>query len=300
MRPPARAAQPDDDELDDDELDDDQLDDDELDGDELDDMDDDEYPGSSRLRLPEDAEFSVGGFAVDPERRVLTTGVGLPIGFVRAVLWGLPVAGLVLGFLAVARFPGAPGAASTGAPGGWLMISLTGLGLLVLALGGFAALLGRTPGRGWALTASVLAVLAALLLAAVFGVLALVRPTLRRLSVEQGRLVDRTMLSSGARGAAVAAAIVLVLAVGAFAAAVVRSGVLNRSDAGLLLVATLIAVIAAYSWRFLYIVAAMLVVAAGIGLAWAGSKLAAAARVDAAAARFDAAAAPVGGDGGPA
>ena len=68
----------------------------------------------------------------------------------------------------------------------------------------------------------------------------------------------------------------ILLSVGwlAFGCAVLASGVLNRVDGYLVLCAVAIGVLAAYlSWQFLITVAAMVLLAAGLGLAWTASRL---------------------------
>jgi hypothetical protein len=57
--------------------------------------------------------------------------------------------------------------------------------------------------------------------------------------------------------------------------AVLVSGVLNRVDGALLMVGVCVAVGAGYlSWQFLLVIAAMIIVAAGLGLAWTAWRLA--------------------------
>jgi Amt family ammonium transporter len=198
--------------------------------------------------------------------------------FARFGVWTLPFAAICVALGVVREWPTAAEPATASA-GSWLVLTVSALVLMVVGVVSVGALLAATAGRWWAV-ASVLSVIAgSLLLAPVLGLMGLARPVAPQLEQQFGvgvgagletRLFDTTI----ARWFGVSGLVLLCVAGIALGLAILASRVLDRSDGWLVLVAVGVGVGAAYvGWQFLLVVAAMVLLAAWLGLAWTASRL---------------------------
>lgn len=199
--------------------------------------------------------------------------------FARAAVWTLPVSAVCVALSGMWGWPTRTAEPSGESPGTWLVVTMAGLVLGLAGVLAMTALLSSTPGRRWSLAALSLVLTGTVLLAPVLGVLALARPAVSRLSDRLGpdtaadleaRFFDNTISRwLGLGGLALLAAGWL-----AFGCAVLAARVLNRVDGYLVLCAVVIGVVAAYlSWQFLITIGAMVLLAAGLGLAWTAARL---------------------------
>jgi hypothetical protein len=192
----------------------------------------------------------------------------------RIGLWGLPVAALLFAIGGMWGWP-EPGQVPGGqSPGTWLVVTIFAMMLGLFGMIALAALVSPTTGRRWGIAALVFTVIGTVLFAPVTGVIGLARPAVSRAENRIGgpaaadlehRLFDSSVIKWLVVGGLV------LLACGWFAAgcAVLACGVLNRVDGFLLLGAVSVAVLGAYlSWQFLLVIAAMMGLAAGLGLSW--------------------------------
>jgi len=176
--------------------------------------------------------------------------------FSRSTLWALPVAAIALG---LSGWFGRP------PPGGfqafrWLVLAQLALASGLLGVIALTGLLIVTKARRWALVALLVTIAGVVTLGPVAGLVA---------------VVDR----SGRDGAGVfvvgiAGVVLAVLGWVVLGAAVIKSGLLNGSDGVLLMAGAGAAGLAALVGQsVLQVIAAMLLLAAGLGIAWSGSRL---------------------------
>jgi hypothetical protein len=202
--------------------------------------------------------------------------------FGRSVVWAIPAAAICFAVLGVWGWPDADTAGPAGQSlGTWLVIMLSGLWLTLLGAIGLAALLYPTAVRRWSLASVILLFSGTILLGPVLGLAAVARPEVARLRAANqiapdaaanldGGLVDGTI----GRWLAVGGLVLLAFGWFALGCGVLGSGVLNRVDGFLVLLAVAVGVAAAYlSWEFLLVIASMIVVAAGLGIAWTASRV---------------------------
>jgi hypothetical protein len=192
--------------------------------------------------------------------------------FARALVWALPVGMALLALTGVWGWP-TPSHEGEEAPGTWLTGTLFALVLAIVGVMALTALLSLTPGAGWAVAAVVLVVPGTVLLAAVLGVVGIARPAASRLSLS-GKLEGRFFDGAVSRWLAVGGFVLLAAGWLCLAVAVLAAEVLNRIDGWLLAGSVGLATIAAY-WhlQFLVVIATMLALAAGLGLAFTASRL---------------------------
>jgi hypothetical protein len=199
--------------------------------------------------------------------------------FARAMVWCLPAAVLALALASVWGWPTSTAEPSGASPGTWLVMTLLGLGLWLAGVIGLAALVASTALRMWGTVAALATIAGTVLAAPALGVIGLARPAVSRAAYEigadpageiQGHLLD------GSVGRWLVIGGFVLLAVGAIAAAgaILGSRVLSRIDGWLVVGAIAVAAIGAYlSWEFLLTLAAMVMLAATLGLAWTVSRL---------------------------
>jgi len=175
--------------------------------------------------------------------------------FGRSALWALPVAAVAIGLNGWFGWPPSGGFEAFR----WLLFAQLALAFGLLGVIALTGLLIVTRGRRWALLALLVTIAGVVTLGPVAGLVAL----------------DRSALDGGgALVLGVAAVTLAVLGWVALGAAVLASGVLNGSDGGLLIAGAGLAALAAVVGRsFLQVIAAMLLLAAGLGIAWSGSRL---------------------------
>jgi Amt family ammonium transporter len=194
-------------------------------------------------------------------------------------VWTLPAAAICYALSGMWGWPTRNSEPAGESPGTWLVVTVFGLILGVAGVLAVTALLSATPGRRWSVGALVLIPAGSLLLTPVLGVIAVARPSVSRTADRIGAdaaldLENRFFDNAITRWLGVGGLILLAAGWFLLGCAVLASGVLNRVDGYLLLCAVAIAVLAAYmSWQFLITVAAMVVLAAGLGLAWTASRL---------------------------
>jgi hypothetical protein len=150
-----------------------------------------------------------------------------------------------------------------------------------MLLGGVAltALLAVTSGRRWALAALVSLLSGTVMFVPVLGLLGVARPALSRLAgIDPGTAADLSMrVVDGALSRWLGVGGLVLVGAGwfAFGLAVLAARVLSRADGVLVLLAVTVATTGVLtSWQFLFVVAAMVMVAAGLGLAWTAWRLA--------------------------
>jgi hypothetical protein len=205
--------------------------------------------------------------------------------FARALVWLLPAAVLLLALSSLAGWPTATAEPSLLSPGGWVAVTAVGLALWVGGVCALSALVAAMPARPWGLVAVVASILGMGMLTPVVGAVGFARPAISRAAnaVENDPAIADAAASMQAQvldhtaGRALLAGGAILLAIGAIAMAfaVLGSRVLNRTDAWLIMLATLVAGVAAYlSWEFLLTLAAMVMLAATLGLAFTASRIA--------------------------
>jgi hypothetical protein len=206
-------------------------------------------------------------------------------GFARAAVWCLPAAVLLLAISSVVGWPTEQAESNLLSPGGWVTVTALGLALWVAGVVALAALVAAMPVRRWGLVAVVTSIVGTAMLSAIVGAVGLARPAISRTAnaVENDPVIAEAASSMQARvldhttGRVLLAGGAILLAVGALALAfaVLGSRVLNRTDAWLIMLATVVAGVAAYlSWEFLLTLAAMVMLAATLGLAFTASRIA--------------------------
>jgi hypothetical protein len=197
----------------------------------------------------------------------------------RVAVWGLPAAAVCFALAGLWRWPTAERGPSMVSPGTWLLVTVAGLVLALVAALGVSAVLANTRGRVLSLVGLLMSLAGTVLVAPILGVVALARTAVSRTGAEIGT----------ANGAALDARLfdnapTRVLGLGGTALlgggwVAVGLGVLvcrtfKRLDGSLLLAAVAVAVVASYlAWQFLLVVAAMVLLAAGLGLSWNAVRL---------------------------
>jgi hypothetical protein len=199
--------------------------------------------------------------------------------FARGAVWALPVAAVCFATGGLWGWPTPTREPSGQSPGTWLVVSLIGLLLGAAGVTGLVALLSPTAARRWSLAALVGVAAGTVLVAPVLGVVALARPAVSRLAGQlppgiTANLEYRFFDNAVSRWLAVGGFALLAAGWFALGCAVLASNVLNRIDGYLILAAVGVAVVSAYlSWQFLTVVAAMVLLAAGLGLSWTAARL---------------------------
>jgi len=205
--------------------------------------------------------------------------------FARAAIWCLPVASLLLALSAAFGWPTTIGEPSLISPGGWVILTSFGLGLWVIGVMALAALVAPTTARRWAWPAVAVSALGVALLAPAVGVTGLARPAIRRtaagvandgqISTAAGQMQSQLLDNTTGRFLIVAGSALLLLGAVALAATILRSRVLTQHDAWLVLLGVAIAIAAAYaSLQFLFVIAALFLLAGTLGLAYTASRIA--------------------------
>jgi hypothetical protein len=201
--------------------------------------------------------------------------------FARAAIWCLPAAVLAFALASVWGWPTPTAETSGASPGTWLVVSLFGLGLWLAGVVGLAALMAATALRTWGAVAVIATIAGTVLVAPVLGVLGLARPAVVRAAdvigaQPAGGLQSQFLDGTVGRWLVIVGFALLALGAIATAGAILGSRVLNRIDGWLVLGSIAVAVVAAYlSWEFLLTLAAMVMLAATLGLAWTVSRLSA-------------------------
>jgi Amt family ammonium transporter len=231
---------------------------------------------------PEPAEDAASVALIDDDAcRVLDAAWARTLRFARSATWTLPAGAFGFALVGVWGWP-TPAAGPTGqAASAWLVITLISLALTLVGGVALTGLLGATPGRYPAAGALVAMLTGTVVFVPVVGLVGVARPAIANLPAQirvggmagslDARLLDGPLVRwLGAGG-------LVLLGAGWFAmgCAVLISGVLNRVDGTLLMLAVSVAVTAGYlSWQFLLVIAAMVMVAGGLGLAWTAWRLA--------------------------
>lgn len=205
--------------------------------------------------------------------------------FARAAVWCLPVAALLLALSAFFSWPTETSEPSLVSPGTWLVVTAFGLGLWLIGVVALAALVASTRVRPWGYVAVVASALGVALLAPVAGAVGFGRPAISRTAQtiqDDGRIVGiagemhaRLLDNTTGRWLTVGGGVLLAVGAFAVAGAILGSRVLQRHDGWLVLLGLAFAVIGAYlSWEFLFVLAAMVILAGALGLAYTVSRLA--------------------------
>ncbi len=199
--------------------------------------------------------------------------------FARMTVWGLPAAVVFLALSTVWGWPTTTSESHGASPGTWLVVTLVGLGLWLTGVMGLAALVAATPVRAWGFVAVTFTIAGTVFLAPVIGVLGLARPAISRTADSigadaAGRMQAQLLDGTVGRWLIVGGAALLAVGAIAVAGAILGARVLNRLDGWLVAAAITVAVVAAYlSWEFLLTLAAMVMLAATLGLAWTVSRI---------------------------
>jgi hypothetical protein len=199
--------------------------------------------------------------------------------FAQASIWCLPAAVLTLALASVWGWPTPTSETSGASPGTWLVMSLLGLGLWLAGVVALAALVAATGLRPWGIVAVLATIAGTMFVAPVLGVIGLARPAVLRTAEvigadPAGSLQAQFLDGAVGRWLIVCGFALLGLGAIAVAGTILGSRVLNRIDGWLVLGAVALAALAAYlSWEFLLTLAAMVMLAATLGLAWTVSRL---------------------------
>ncbi len=199
--------------------------------------------------------------------------------FARASVWCLPAAVLAIAVASVFGWPTPTSETSGASPGTWLVLNLFGLGLWLVGVIALAALAAATPLRPWGIVAVAATIGGTVLVAPVLGVLGLARPAVVRTAAvigadPAGSLQAQFLDGTVGRWLVIVGFALLGLGAIAVAGTILGSRVLNRMDGWLVLGSIAVAALAAYlSWEFLLTLAAMVMLAATLGLAWTVSRL---------------------------
>jgi hypothetical protein len=219
----------------------------------------------------------------DAEAREGVRRVGLAWGrvlrFARSLTWALPTG--ALGF-ALTGMWGVPDPAADRAgqsPGTWLVITLFSLVLALVGGVALTALLAATTGRRWAVVAILLMLSGTVFIVPVLGLIGVARPGVLGVASRIGpevaaELEDRLFDGAVTRWLLVGGLLLLALGWLSLGCAVLVTGPLNRTDGFLVQLAVIVAAVGAYlSWQFLFVIAAMVMVAGGLGLAWSAWRI---------------------------
>jgi hypothetical protein len=208
------------------------------------------------------------------------TGLGATLArSVRVAVWALPASAVCLALSGMWGWPTRYAEPAGASPGTWLVVTLGGLILGLIGVLCLTVLVAATPGRAAGIVAVVLVLIGSLLLAPVLGVLGLARPAGTRM---EGRIGGEAAAELDARfldhplGRWLGFGGLIMLGAGwlAVAVAVLASRLLNRVDGYLVVCAVAIGAAAAYlNWQFLITVAAMVLLAAGLGMSWSAVRL---------------------------
>ncbi|GEM_PF-1430186 len=219
--------------------------------------------------------------AIGPPRRVLghTAWARSMRRFARATVWAVPAAAICFALGGLWGWP-TPDEGPTGQSAGtWLVVTLLGLLFGLLGAVSLTALLAATTGRRWALIALLFVAAGTVFFAPVVGLVGLARPSVTSIAGQISRDAATNLEAAffdGSVGRWLGIGGLVLLAAGwlALGCAVIASGVLHRVDGWLVLVAVAVAVGAAYlSWQVVFVIGSMLLLAAGLGLAWSASRL---------------------------
>jgi hypothetical protein len=204
--------------------------------------------------------------------------------FARIAIWCLPAAALALALSTIFGWPKANRSTSLVSPGTWVLFTLIGLALWAAGVTALAALAAGTRTRPWGFVAVPAAITGAVAISPAVGIAGLARPVISQAtqSVQNdSRIADvasaiQTQLLSGTgRLLLVTGGVLLAISAVAVAGAVLGSRVLSGHDAWLIIAALLLTGGAAYlSWDFLYPLAAMVLLAGTLGLAYTVSRIA--------------------------
>lgn len=205
--------------------------------------------------------------------------------FARGAVWALPAGALLLALSNVFGWPTETTEPALVSPGTWVVVTAFGLGLWLVGVVALAALVAGTRVRPWGYVAVVASALGVALLAPVVGAVGLGRPAISRTATTiqddarivgiAGEMQSRLLDNTTGRWLTVGGGVLLAVGAFAVAGAILGSRVLQRHDGWLVLLGLAIAVVAAYlSWEFLFVLAAMVILAGALGLAYTVSRLA--------------------------
>jgi Amt family ammonium transporter len=192
--------------------------------------------------------------------------------FARAGVWAIPAAAVAIAVASVWGVPRAGHPPTGASPGSWLVLTAFGLALGLIGLTALAVLLVPTPGRGWGLAGLVTAVFGTVLVAPVLGVVGLARPAVGRLGDPVAAAFDADLGAGPVlRWLGIGGLLLLSVAWTLIALAVIGSTVFNRVDGYLILGAVGVGLISVFLPTLLAL-AALILLAAGIGIAWTATR----------------------------
>jgi hypothetical protein len=199
--------------------------------------------------------------------------------FGRISVWSLPVGALLLALSGMWGWP-TPTTDPVGrSPGTWLVFTVFGLLFALVGVLALTALMSASPGRMWAMLGLGTSLAGTVLLVPVLGVMGLARPAVTRLNAQLGpqvaaQLESRFFGGAVSRWLGVGGLVLLSVGCLALGCAVLASRLLNRIDGFMLFGVVGVSIAAAYAhWQFLVVIAAMLLLAAGLGLAFTAARL---------------------------
>jgi Amt family ammonium transporter len=199
--------------------------------------------------------------------------------FARVGVWAIPVAAALFGIASIWGWPRPAETPSGQSPGTWLVVTLFSLVLGLIGVLALTALLATTPGRGWAIFGLLATATGTVVFAPMLGLVGVARAAVTSMGPQMGVELSADLegrFFDGSVGRWLVVGGLSLLAVGwfALACAVAASGVLNKADGYLVLIGIGVAVLGAYlAWEFLLVIAAMALLAAGLGLAWTAGRL---------------------------
>ncbi len=189
--------------------------------------------------------------------------------FARPAVWAVPGAAVALSVASVWGVPRPHDPPAGASPGAWLMLTAFGLGLALVGAIALTTLVIATPGRGWALTGLVLAVLGTVLSAPALGVIGLARPAAEHLGDKPAAAFEADLAGGTVmRWLGVGGLLLLAAGWALLACAILASRVLNRGDGYLLLAAVAFGLAAVGLSTPLLTISALALLAAGLGLGW--------------------------------
>jgi hypothetical protein len=199
--------------------------------------------------------------------------------FGRGAVWSLPVGALLLALGGMWGWPTSTEATDGKSPGTWLLFTVAGLVCGLFGVLALTALMSESRGRLCALLGLFSAIAGTVMVAPILGVIGLARPAVTRLGNTLGPAVAADLDSRFFGGRVshwlgVGGLTLLGIGCAALGLAVLLSRTLNRTDGMFLFGVVAVAGLAAFShFQFLVVIAAMLLLAAGLGLAWTASRL---------------------------